>query len=303
MRCVAVVLLLFTIDHTVSLSSAKEVFGESAGALETQAEEGLGALSSSQVGLSQLSPQRRFTHANHLFDQANTQALTQPASAQLLYREAALHYQYLIDHENPRSTSVHTNLGNAYFFSGDHGRAVLNYQRALMMDPMLDDVQHNLAYVRTLTVDSLPQTRSQRIIHALVFWHRWSFSTRAGLLLSAHVLFWMILARRKFQKDGWLAAKPWLKVSTWLLAAFSLTMAISLGISLRGWDNPVQGVVVEREVLARQGDGYIYDQAFTSPLHSGTEFSLIEQKEEWIHVRLLDGSNCWLPLQSVELIQ
>ena len=40
----------------------------------------------------------------------------------------------------------------------------------------------------------------------------------------------------------------------------------------------VDGVVVEREVISRQGDGLIYDNAFTSPLHAGTEFSVIEQR-------------------------
>jgi len=80
-------------------------------------------------------------------------------------------------------------------------------------------------------------------------------------------------------------------------------MGVSILVSHYGWDNEVDGVVLGREVVARQGDGYIYDNAYTSPLHSGTEFRLLAQRGDWYHAQLLNGSTCWLPVQNVELVQ
>ena len=41
---------------------------------------------------------------------------------------------------------VYYNLGNAYFKAGHLGRAVLNYERALVLMPQDDDIITNLAY-------------------------------------------------------------------------------------------------------------------------------------------------------------
>jgi SH3-like domain-containing protein len=37
-------------------------------------------------------------------------------------------------------------------------------------------------------------------------------------------------------------------------------------------------------------------------LHEGTKLAVIEQIEQWAHVRLANGSMGWLPIESVEKI-
>lgn len=241
--------------------------------------------------------QALFSEANTQFEQANVKALTNPADAQELYQASILKYQYLIDHLNVHAAGLHTNLGNAYFLLGDHGRAVLNYQRALAIDPLDADVLHNLEYVRSLTVDELPSTRGQQIRHMLSFWHRWSFATRLGILALANISLWILLACLFYRRSRWLYG------SIAGVALISLMFVLSLLVSYQGWDNSVDAVVVEREVVARQGNGYIYDNAFASPLHSGTEFAILERRDDWYHAELLDGTTCWLPVRSVEKIE
>ena len=239
----------------------------------------------------------RFSEANTLFNQANAKALKTPAQAQSDYRSAILSYQFLVDQENVSSPELFTNLGNAYFFSGDHGRAVLNYQHALALDPLQDDVRHNLRYVRTITVDELPKTRTQKVIRALTFWHRWSVVARTSLFGIAHVSMWVLIALLFYRRIRWHFA------AVVAGGAIALVFGVSLLVSQQAWDNPVDGVVTDHEVIARQGDGHIYDSAFSSSLHAGTEFSLIEQRGDWYHARLLDGTTCWLPEKSVSMIR
>ncbi|BDS06107.1 hypothetical protein NT6N_11470 [Oceaniferula spumae] len=238
-----------------------------------------------------------FTEANDLFHQANAEALVNPSKAQDLYQKSILKYKFLIEQRDIQTAGLHENLGNAYFFAGEQGRAVLHYQRALDLDPLDTDVLHNLQYVRSLTIDELPVTTSQMVKNALTFWHRWPFALRAACFGLAHIALWGLVAMLFYRRARWIY---WSMGSA---AALSIIFGLSLLASHQRWDNAVDGVVVEREVIARQGDGFIYDNAFTSPLHAGTEFTMLEKRGEWYHAQLLNGDTCWLPLNSVELVE
>ncbi len=244
----------------------------------------------------ELENQAIFEQANQMFDQANAQALVNPAKARDLYQSAILKYQFLIEQRGLATADLHNNLGNAYFSAGDQGRAVLNYQRALNLDPLHQDVLHNLRYVRSLTIDELPVTRGQRVRDALSFWHRWPFALRATFFGVAHAAFWGLVGLSFYRRGRLLYG------SMAATAALSVVFGLSLLASQLRWDNPVDGVVVEREVIARQGNGFIYDNAFTSALHAGTEFSMIERRGEWYYAKLLNGDTCWLPANSVAVV-
>ena len=62
-----------------------------------------------------------FTKANSLYDAGNFSA-------------AAATYQQEI-HAGHYSSDLFFNLGNTYYRLGDLGRAVINYQRALLLEP------------------------------------------------------------------------------------------------------------------------------------------------------------------------
>lgn len=239
---------------------------------------------------------QEFSASNRLFELANIKALKNPAQAQDLYQESILKYQLLTEPSKVRSPELYTNLGNAYFFAGDHGRAVLNYQRALTLDPLQDNALHNLRYARSLTIDELPISRSQQVIATLSFWHRWPFVLRLGIFAVANTVLWIALGMLLYRRVRW----HYGSIAT--AGTLTLIFALSLITSQQRWDNTVDAVVVEREVIARQGNGYIYDNAFTSPLHAGTEFTIIERRDDWCHAQLLDGSTCWLPVKSIETI-
>src|SRR4051812_5495703 len=63
------------------------------------------------------------------------------------FREAIRDYQTLVDAKQ-WNAPVFYNLGNAYFRAGDLGKAILNYERALALDPRHPESAANLALVR-----------------------------------------------------------------------------------------------------------------------------------------------------------
>ena len=51
------------------------------------------------------------------------------------------------------STTIYYNLGNAYYRQGNLGKAIVNYERALKLDPTNADARANLEFVKTKITD------------------------------------------------------------------------------------------------------------------------------------------------------
>ncbi len=63
-----------------------------------------------------------------------------------------------------------------------------------------------------------------------------------------------------------------------------------------------RGIIIQDTVVARKGNSQSYDQSFDKPLNEGIEFKLLEIKEDWYRIQLDNGAECWIPINSAELI-
>ncbi|MBQ1969805.1 MAG: tetratricopeptide repeat protein, partial [Paludibacteraceae bacterium] len=68
------------------------------------------------------------------------------ASAVSLYEEAL---------KSGESATLYYNLGCAYYKLGKLGPAILNYERALLLDPHNEDTKYNLELLEKQTVDKI----------------------------------------------------------------------------------------------------------------------------------------------------
>lgn len=68
------------------------------------------------------------------------------------YQRAAALYTKAAEIEGTSSTLFY-NLGNTYYRMGQLGKAILNYERALKLDPTNEDARANLAYVNSRIID------------------------------------------------------------------------------------------------------------------------------------------------------
>ena len=81
------------------------------------------------------------------FEQANI------AYAEGRYEEAATGYEALLA-EGPNAT-LYYNLGNACFKQGELAQAILNYERALRLQPNHKDAQYNLKFAQSRITDNI----------------------------------------------------------------------------------------------------------------------------------------------------
>ena len=71
-----------------------------------------------------------------------------------LYAEAAKAYEDIISN-NGVSADLYYNVANCHYRKGELAASILNYERALKLDPSHEDAKHNLAFAAAKTVDNI----------------------------------------------------------------------------------------------------------------------------------------------------
>ncbi|MDZ8118036.1 hypothetical protein [Pontiella agarivorans] len=213
------------------------------------------------------------------------------------YAEAAERYEMLIQEEGIRNGHLFYTAGNAWFMAGNMGRTILNYRRAERYMPNDADLQHNLSAALELRPDLIPEKEPSPVAARLLGWHlNTSPRFRWGLFSILWIGFWgtWFWMKRTPRKEARITT-----VTCALVSAVLLISLITEGI-MNLQTQP--GVITAAEVVARKGDGPMYAPAFLDPLHSGTEFQRLEQRENWWHIELADGQTCWIPARAAQTL-
>lgn len=197
------------------------------------------------------------------------------------------------------SPALHYNLGNALFKSGHLGPAILQYERALKLDPGDTDSRDNLEYLRTLTVDKITPAPSPLTALGVPFLLGLTSPDEDALIL---VTCW-ILAGVAFGA-GLLARGETLRRSAWYAAGALCVPALVFGAALAAkvWlaDSGPHGIVLAPEVQVLSGAGKENPALFT--VHEGLKVLIRARTEGWVQVSLANGLTGWLPGDAVEPI-
>ena len=86
-------------------------------------------------------------------DAAVTKVDADSAYAHEHYQKAAQQYEQLL--KKGVSSELYYNLGNCYYRMDNFTKAVLNYERALMLSPGDEDIRFNLQMARSKTIDKI----------------------------------------------------------------------------------------------------------------------------------------------------
>lgn len=229
--------------------------------------------------------QQVFVNANQAYELGN-------------YRLAADGYESILKGGNVFSKELFFNLGNAYFRLNQIGLSILNYERALRLDPSDKDIQQNLIVARTKVSDDIEPITN-------VFFIRWWQSIRNffpadtwaifGLffiwLSAAGFTLWLLDKERQRKKYGFiigLSALP-LSIVFFLLAQNSATVM----------KTPF-GVVLNHETTLKNAPDP--NAATVNTLHEGLKVEILDKIGSMTKVKLPNGEDGWLPTVDVEQI-
>ncbi|MBN2455577.1 MAG: hypothetical protein JXB29_03420 [Sedimentisphaerales bacterium] len=237
-----------------------------------------------------------FSQANESFRQANSTKDSE--QAERLYSKAILTFEKIINQGNVKNPKLYYNLGNAYFLKGDIGNAILNYRRAEKLDSSDTNIQKNLTFARSKRIDKVGIKTEKRVLQTLFFWH-YDFVIKTKLLLTCIFFGIVCIAAAGII---WFGRNAPLTTSVIICAILTVCLFSSLIVESRTQVSRICGVITAKEIIARQGDGQNYPVSFKDPLHAGTEFDVLESRPGWLHIKLFDDSNGWIPNSAAELI-
>ena len=180
------------------------------------------------------------------------------------------------------------NLGNAYFRQKDFGRAVLNYERTLALDPRHPEAQANLriAHDESRALELAPD-RLQR----------WLALMNANqCAITAVVTFWVAafaLAIFLFNRRRAAVVLSILSIAVFGVAVFA---TYQLDREKRGL-----AVVIVENAEARIATADTANRVLTLP--AGSEIQIMSRRGDWIYAALPNNLRGWMPASSAEPVR
>jgi hypothetical protein len=231
-------------------------------------------------------------------DEANTLAASDASQAVPMYKEAAAQLELVRDTYELHNAELEHALANAYLKAGERGHAVLAYRRALLLDPTNRPIIESLLSTRAQVGSQIQSSRTHRVIALLLSWR--GSIPRTAAWTSATICFllaWVCIALRIYA-----GVRP-LATAAVICMLGSLLLFGSLGLDHWESRSLTSGVLVEPSVTARTGpSARIFDPAFQQPLTAGVEFVVVEQRDGWSKVQLASNALCWVPNETIGLI-
>lgn len=214
------------------------------------------------------------------------------------YLEAADAYRKILA-DGKESFGLYYNLGNCYYKLNENTRAILNYERALLLKPGDKDAQYNLKMAQSRTVDKievLPELFFIRWYKALVSW--FSADLWAYMSVAFSILFLCMVALFFY------ATSVWMKKTGFTLGIVMLLLTIlTIVFSVKQSDRITQrnyAIVLTPSVTVKGAP----DESGTSlfVVHEGLKVKVVESLGEWVNIRLDDGNEGWVAKNDVEII-
>ena len=214
------------------------------------------------------------------------------------YQKAITQYESLL--KQGASAEIYYNLGNAYYRTENITRAVLNYERALLLSPGDGDIRFNLQIARSKTIDKIvPESEM-----FFVTWYRslvnmmsvdgWGRTALVSLaLVIVLFLVYLFSARVWMQKVGFFGGGV-------LLVLFIVS-------NFFAWQQ-------RQNLLYRQGAIVVAPSVNvkSTPAQNGTDLFILHEgtkviitdgsMKNWREVRLADGKKGWIESKKIEVI-
>jgi tetratricopeptide (TPR) repeat protein len=203
--------------------------------------------------------------------------------------EAREHYEALLT-RGERTANIYFNLGNTNARIGANGLAILDYERALALDPSHNEARANLKFLRDQSVAKLPvETWRQRAFGALTL-NGWVIAMSGFAWILALFLFIPMITARRRTATGIFGS---------ILTLFALAYAIG-GVWFTSHELDA-AIVIVKQTDARRAPADRADLADVLPL--GSKVRWLSERSGWVQCELPDGSRGWVPAESVERVR
>ncbi len=232
---------------------------------------------------------------------ANDEQLEQQAEqmyAEGKYADAADIYTKILA-EGKESADLYFNLGNCYYKLGENTRAILNYERSLLLNPGDDMVRYNLKMAQQAIVDKievLPELFLVRWYKALVAYFS---ADQWGYISVGFFVLFLIMAALFFYSRSIGVKKTGFVIGVF---AFLLTLA-TIFFAMRQDKRITQreyAIITTPSVTVKGAPDNSGTSLFL--IHEGLKVRVVGELGSWYNIRLADGNEGWVAKTDLEKI-
>ena len=214
------------------------------------------------------------------------------------YASAIQIYEALLN--RGEAADIYYNLGNSYYKAGDIAKAILNYERALLLQPGNGDIRANLEIARSKTVDKVEPVPeiffvswTKSLINSMSV-DSWAVCGVVCFILLIVSLYLFIFSKQiVLKKAGFISGIVFLAV-TILANVFANQQKDEL-------TNRNSAIVINPSVTVRSTPSESGTSLFI--LHEGHKVGVKDgSMKDWKEIRLEDGKVGWVPASAIEII-
>ncbi len=229
---------------------------------------------------------------------AQSKAAADSSYAAEEYEKAISIYTNLL--KEGEHADVYYNLGNAYYKAGRMALAILNYERAILLDPGNSDIRFNLELARSKTVDKIiPESEMffvtwYKNIVNMISMDQWAYAAvLAFIVMCVCVLLYFLGNKILLKKLGFFGALAML--------LFVLMANVFAWTQYKNQNERNGAVIMAGSVVVKSTPNESGTDLFV--LHEGVRVEVIDNSmKEWKEVRLSDGKRGWIPTKVMEVI-
>lgn len=187
------------------------------------------------------------------------------------------------------------NIGNTYFKMRKYPMAILNYEKALKIDPTNEEIRQNLAIANTLITDKIEPLP---VFFITKWWKNLgNMLTPNGWASVSLVVFGVLLLLLFLY---FTAHTSGVKKTTFFTSIIVLILLIiSIIISSQKYryvNSRNEAIVMQPTITVKSSPSSTGVDLFV--LHEGTKVTVIDSDADWDKIRIADGSVGWLPASS-----
>jgi len=233
----------------------------------------------------QINVENTFSQANELYNKGS-------------YIEAINNYKEIIKNDF-HSAELYYNLGNAYYRLDSIASSVYYYEKALQLNPNDRETIDNLELINKTLVDEIDPITTPLIesilnsISNIFYFETWGYIS----------IFFSFLIVALFLSYYFANSSRVKRLTFVLLCISSIFMLVSLINGNKGYNNYINNeyaVIYSYETDLKTEPNYRSETLFM--LHEGTKIQVLENYNNWIKIRLVNGQVGYIQLIDVKTL-
>ena len=213
------------------------------------------------------------------------------------YNKSIQLYEEIID-DGLHSEYLYYNLGNAYYRNGMLGQSIWAYNKAINVNPRIENAEYNLEIVNSKIKDRIILPQEFLLVHiyadlkSVFSFDEWK--TLGSLMMLMTTCFFVSLKIFLFNYS------LINKIKFIFISITFLVHMIIFDIFLEKNEKQF-GIIVFDNVSAYSGPFY-GDNTVLFNLNEGTKAQLSQEQGEWFEIVILNGDKAWIPKGKIRIL-